>query len=322
MTSRERVHAALEHRPFDRVPIENFLHEQIGMGTDIGHPEFRYGPGRSGGTPYKTGRYTDSWGCLWECAEDGVKGEVKKPLITEWEDMEDFEPPWDVLDQADLAQVNAQCAASDRFMVRMWQVEPFQRMQYVRGTEQLFMDFVEKEDALYALRDKIHAFHLREVEMWAQTDVDAIHFEDDWGTQEAMLVSPAFWREFFKPLYKEYIEIAHAHGKKALMHSDGNIAAILPDLIEIGLDSINAQLDCMDVESIARDCHGQLAFWGGFDRQYLLAFGSVEECRAEVRRIADAFFQYGRSGVIGQCFRDKGARLENVAAVYDEWLRQ
>lgn len=44
-----------------------------------------------------------------------------------------------------------------------------------------------------------------------------------------------------------------------------------------------------------------------------------EEVRAEVRRIGKTFLQYGRTGLIAQCYRDKDCKDENYQAYYDEW---
>jgi uroporphyrinogen decarboxylase len=318
MTSRERVKKALNFEEFDRVPVECGI---SGMHNDILYPDYTYGKGRSSGTPGVKGSSTDSWGCIWECGEDGVKGEVKHPILTDWSLLDSFKPPMDMLKEADLSRVNRQCELTDKFVMHMWCIDPFQRMQYLRGTENLFMDLAYGDIEVFKLRDMVHEFHLKEVEMWANTDVDAIHLEDDWGTQLSLLISPKLWREFFKPIYKDYCDIAHSKGKYVVMHSDGNITDIIPDMIEIGINAVNAQIDCMNVESLAEKFHGKMAFWGGFDRQNLLPFGTTEEVRNEVRRIANAFFKYKRTGVIGQCFKDKGHKDENIISVYDEWSK-
>ena len=52
---------------------------------------------------------------------------------------------------------------------------------------------------------------------------------DDWGSQHGLLISPRTWRKVFKPLYKDYIDLAHSKGKKIFMHSDGFTAEIIPD---------------------------------------------------------------------------------------------
>jgi uroporphyrinogen decarboxylase len=319
MTSRERVKKALNYEEVDRVPFER---EMEGIISDIGTPQITFGMGRTRGVYGVKGTRIDAWGCIWEAAEDGVAGEVRHPILTDWSLLDSFQPPWDVLEQADLSMVERQCEKSDKFMINMFcDLQPFQRMQFLRGTENLFMDLAYGDIEVFRLRDMVHEFYLKKVELLANTNVDGIHVEDDWGTQLALLVSPGLWREFFKPLYRDYCEIAHSKGKHLVFHSDGNITEIIPDLIEIGVDAINAQLDCMDVEKLAGRFHGKIAFWGGFDRQYLLPFGTVEEVRSEVRRIAGAFFKYKRTGIIAQCFFDKGGREENILAYYDEWLK-
>ena len=105
------------------------------------------------------------------------------------------------------------------------------------------------------------------------------------------------------------------------MHSDGYIVDILDDLAEIGVNAINAQLDCMDVFELGERFSGKISFWGGFGRQYFLPFGSETEVRAEVRKIADGLLAKRRTGVIGGCNIDKDARPENITAMYDEWRK-
>jgi len=321
MTPRERVKAALRFQEFDRVPVEGGRKHNDVLNV-VGAGILKFGPGKTSGVMWRKGTRTDAWGCVFEMAEDGVSGEVKTPILSDWSKLDALQPPWDVLKEADLSQVNAACAQTDRFTAAMWgDVQPFQRMQYLRGTETLFMDLAYGEAEVYRLRDLVHEFYVKKLELVCKTDLDAVHIEDDWGSQTNLLVSPDMWREFFKPLYRDYVDIAHAHRKAIIMHSDGQIEAILPELVEIGLDAVNAQLDCMDVESIASRFHHKIAFWGGFDRQHLLPHGTDAEIRAEVRRIANAFFRYGRTGIVGQCFQDKGVRDEAVDAVYDEWRK-
>jgi uroporphyrinogen decarboxylase len=318
MTSRERIISALRFEEFDKVPLETGS-SVTGFASDVAYPSFKYGNGRRQGAVQKKGSYIDGWGCIWECGEDGVKGEVKRPQLADWTSLETFMPPFDILNEADLSDVDRQCAASDKFMIHMWGLEPFQRMQYLRGTENVFMDLAYGDSRIFKLRDMVHSYHMKEVELWVNTDVDGIHIEDDWGTQLALLISPKMWREYFKPIYKDYCDLAHSKGKFVVMHSDGQISDIIPDMIEIGVDAVNAQLDCMDIEKVALQYSGKIAFWGGFDRQYLLPFGTTEEVRKEVRRIGAAFFNKRRTGIIGQCFKDKGGKDENIQAVYDEW---
>ena len=154
--------------------------------------------------------------------------------------------------------------------------------------------------------------------LWAATAVDGVSFMDDWGTQRALLISPPLWRELFKPLYREYCEILHAAGKWAFFHSDGHIAAIYPDLIEIGVDAVNSQLFCMDLEELGRRYGGQITFWGEIDRQGVLPWGTPEQVREAVRRVRRALDR-GRGGVIAQCEWGINDPYENIEAVFAAW---
>jgi hypothetical protein len=321
MTGRERVKAALGFETVDRVPIE--VNETIvpGFISDVLRPAFTYGRGKSSGTSGVRGIYTDYWGCHWEAAEDGVKGEVKRPMLEDWPDLEKLKIPWDVLEQADLSTVKEQGETTGRFVMKMFGIEPFQRMQYLRGTEQLFMDIAMEDEHILKLRDMVHDFYKAEVTLWAESAADGIHLEDDWGSQNRMLINPKTWRELFKPLYRDYCEIARTHGKQVVMHSDGYILDIIPDLIEIGVNAINPQIDVMPFDTLSETMKGKIALWGGIDRQRLLPFGTEDEVRASVKSIGDTFFVNGISGIIGQAFYDKGAKTANLRAVYSEWSR-
>ncbi|NLD43239.1 MAG: methyltransferase, partial [Chloroflexi bacterium] len=141
---------------------------------------------------------------------------------------------------------------------------------------------------------------------------------DDWGSKASLLISPAMWVEVFKPLYRDYCDLAHAHGKFVFMHSDGYILPLYEHLIEIGVDAINSQLFTMPLEEIAARYKGRITFWGEMDRQGILPFGTPEDVRAAVRRVQDAFWD-GRGGVIGQAEVNVDMPLENIRAFFEAW---
>lgn len=326
MTSRERVKKALCFDEVDRIPVENAFGGalQEKYPSDVSGLPYQYPAGKSWGEPNRKGRRMDIWGCIWETGEDGVCGEVKEsPLRDGWGGLKTFRPPFEILEKADLSSVNPACATSEKFMIAKWETmpNPFERMQHLRGTEQLYMDLAEMEPEIYQLRDMVHEYFMKQMELWCHTDVDAVHISDDWGSQHSLLISPDLWRTFFKPLYKDYCQLAHSHGKLVLMHSDGYIMDIIPDLIEVGVHAVNAQIFCMPIEELAEKYAGKICFWGEIDRQRLLTFGTPQEVRAAVQRVARAFLKNKRTGVVGHCCWGKDHRAENVEAVFDEWSK-
>lgn len=333
MDSRERMIKTLNNEEVDRIPrnlwvlpyVSSYCEEELSevrqkFPDDIASPVFKYGAGkRCKGDPCEVGWYIDSWGCVWHVAEAGVIGEVKEYPLADWNQLDSYKLPWELLDKADLSQVNSSCGNSDKFMLAGTEIRPFERMQFLRGTERLFMDLAYGVKEVYKLREMLHEFYIREIRMWADTDVDGVSFMDDWGTQKALLISPDLWREFYKPLYKDYCDILHSKGKYVFFHSDGNIESIYPDLIEIGIDAINSQLFCMDIEKLGKLYAGKVTFWGEIDRQHILPFGTEQDVRNAVKRVAKALLKEKRTGVIAQCEWGKNVPKENIMAVFNEW---
>jgi uroporphyrinogen decarboxylase len=333
MNSRERIKRTLEFQPVDRVPRDLWaLLGVVRLRTDE-YAELRkqyppdmtyagsiYGKSlRARGTPGAVGVYVDDWGCAMQVAEPGVVGEVKEALLDDDDAVAKYQPPWEMLREADLTRVNANCAASDLWLRGATHVRPFERAQFLRGTEKLMLDMAYGSREFDVLIQRLHEFFLEEIALWCQTDVDCISFMDDWGTQISMLISPDMWRALFKPLYKQYCELIHAGGKKVFFHSDGYITPIIEDLIEIGVDALNSQLFCQDIEEIGRRFSGRITFWGEIDRQSVLPFGTPADVKAAVRRVRKAL-DHGHGGVIAQCEWGNNDPKENIAAVFEAWL--
>ena len=125
-------------------------------------------------------------------------------------------------------------------------------------------------------------------------------------------------REVFKPLYRDYIQIAHGAGKKIFMHSDGHTLDIYPDMVELGLDAFNTQLFCMGLEKLAPFA-GKITFWGEIDRQYLLPEGSTGDIGEAVERVHTLLWKNG--GCIAQCEFGAAAKPDNVREVFAQWDR-
>lgn len=333
MTGRERVYAALNHERPDRAPrnlwalpyVCLFRPEELDelqrkFPSDITVSQIS--PGSDNGDLDRVsgvGAYTDEWGSVWEVAEPGVIGEVKQPALADWSALDAWQPPWDLIRKQDLSHVNRECEASDNFMLSSAIARPFERLQFLRGTEDALIDLACGASEVFKLIERIHEFYMEDAKAWSETNVDGIFFMDDWGSNQALLINPELWRKVFKPLYRDYCDVIRGAGKKVFFHSDGHIEAIYPDLIEIGVDAINSQLFCMDIEGLAERHRGEITFWGEIDRQQVLPFGSPDDVRAAVRRVRRALDR-GHGGVIAQCEWGKDNSRENIEAVFEAWM--
>lgn len=269
------------------------------------------------GNSVEIGEFVDDFGCTFINLQRGIIGEVKHPLVDDedWETAERVHIPEEWF-SFDINQVNAEYKKTDKFILGGPCPNPFERLQYIRGTEALYMDLMLKPEGMLRFIKKLHDFYCRLMEKWAKTDVDGLNIMDDWGAQNNLLISPDIWNEIFRPMYQDYIDIAHSHGKKLFMHSDGNTLKIIPSLIEMGLDAMNAQLFCIGVENLA-PFKGKLTFWGEIDRQHLLPYGTPTDIHNAVKSVKDTLWQNG--GCIAQCEFGPGARPENVREVFAAW---
>lgn len=333
MTGRERVRAALGFRRPDRAPRDLWplpyvylfrrgeLDEVLARyPSDFGRPEL---PADGGADDLENvarrGSYRDEWGSVWHVGEPGVVGEVKQPALADWSALDHFRAPWELVRGRDMAEINRQCGACGQFMLSAVCARPFERLQFLRGTESLYLDLAYGTREVRRLIDIVHEFYLADVTSWARSDVDGVFIMDDWGTNRSLLVRPEMWREIFKPLYRDYCDIIRGAGKFVFFHSDGHIEAIYEDLIEVGVHALNSQLFRMDIERLARKYRGRLTFWGEIDRQRILPFGTPEDVREAVRRVRRALDD-GRGGLIAQCEWGKDNTRENIEAVFEAWL--
>ncbi len=172
----------------------------------------------------------------------------------------------------------------------------FNQILRVRGMAEGLIDLAANLDFAEAFLERLTHSICTAQELFLDEvgDLVDIHFTaDDLSGQAGPLISPALYRRLIKPRWARIIQTIQAHTKaKIFYHSCGAIDAFIPDLIEIGVDIINpVQVSARGMDSaVLKKKYGTyLSFWGGgCDTQRVLATGTPEEVRQEVRRrIAD-----------------------------------
>jgi uroporphyrinogen decarboxylase len=121
--------------------------------------------------------------------------------------------------------------------------------------------------------------------------VDVVMFNDDLGTQQNLQISPRMYRAMIKPRQRALYDSVKQHTRaRIFLHTDGAIAGILPDLIEIGVDIINpVQPTCagMDTQVLKQEFGRDLTFWGSVDTQEVMPMGRTDQVADEVKRRID-----------------------------------
>jgi len=173
--------------------------------------------------------------------------------------------------------------------------------------------------------DRLVEIHLKNLERFlglVGPYIDIILFGDDLGTQKGPQMSPAMYREFFKPrhakMWRRAKELADV---KVMLHCCGGVRPLLADLIDAGLDAINpVQISCtgMEARGLKADFGDKLTFWGGgCDTHRVLAYGTPDEVRRHVKEQVSILLPGG--GFVFQQVHNILANVppENVVAMFD-----
>lgn len=323
MTSRERVLSALAHQPTDRVPrllyeeaigytppIEQLLREHCAPQTPRDYFNMDITRATFNPTVLPRARFAEWLGSESEAAL--ASGEVDEwgvwrrrggfhhfvQMHPSLRGIQDFhrlqEYPWPDLDQPYRWQglrERVEMLHTQGLAVVGYAGSVFERAWYLRGMEDLMLDLLAQPKLAHWLLERTAACQRFAAAQFARAGVDIVITGDDVAGQQGMLLKPATWRAFLKPHLTATVRaVKQARpGTFVFYHSDGNMEAIIPELIEVGIDILNpVQPECMDPATIKRKFGDRLSFWGTVSVQQTMPFGTPDAVRAEVQaRIRD-----------------------------------
>ncbi len=149
-----------------------------------------------------------------------------------------------------------------------------------------------------------------------------INTGSDLGTQRAPMINPDVYRDIIWPRYRQLWDFIHSRTEaKIFYHSCGSIVPLIPMLIEGGVDAIHpvqpAAEGMGDRPMLKREFGADMTFWGGFDQQDTLPFGTPDEVRAATRELFDDFMPGG--GFVFAAGHNIQADVppENILALFD-----
>lgn len=293
------------------------------LGTPDGRPDRDVSPDA----------FVDEWGVTWArpkgghyISSDGPFYHLDEPTL---EDLEKF--PWpDPADPGRYRGLRERARElhekTDYAVVLNLPVGPVHQCQFVRGYGEWLEDLLLNPAFAESLMDRV-------VELWIEVTnraleeagdyVDLVVYGDDIGTQKGPLVRPELYRRVIKPRHKRMAEAVKRHGKPILYHSCGSVYALIPDLIDVGIDALNpVQVTAaeMDTKRLKREFGRDLTFWGGINTQEVLPLGTPEEVREEVRRRVEDLAEGGGYVLCAVHNIQPEVPPENVVAMYEAAL--
>jgi len=302
MTSRERVLTAIAHHEPDRVPFNLRPDPAIvaRLRAEAGDVDFA--------THFRHDvRYVY---LPWQPKPDGVPEREWAPRPTE----------------AEIAQVAAAAHALQAEGVAAcsgYAVGVFEQAKHWLGDVETLVGPYEDPLGFGEFLDRITHWKCQVYGAYAAAGVDLVWIGDDLGTQRSLVMSPVQYREWYRPRHRQIV--AHLRAirpeAKIAFHCCGHVTPLIPDLVEIGIDVLEAvQAEAMDVPALKREFGRDIAFWGGVGAQSVLELGTPAQVREGVRQTLQVMAP-GGGYIAAPCHTlTEHVSWENVLAFHEAML--
>ncbi len=240
--------------------------------------------------------------------------------ITSWEEFHAY--PWPDPAKADLRELEwCEKNLPDDMCVIVSGVAHFaEYLSWLMGYETLCYALTDQRDLVKAIADKLTEIYRVLIPRTLQFKrVKALWGSDDMGYRGGTLMHPKDMREFVLPGHKMAAGMAHEAGMPYLLHSCGNLKAIMEDLIEdAGIDAKHSFEDTIESVIEAKGTYGRrIALLGGIDVDFMCR-SDEKAVRDRVRKTLEACMPGG-----GYCLGSGNSvanyiPLDNYLAMLDE----
>ena len=223
----------------------------------------------------------------------------------------------------DGAQRAISATSQDHFVIANFGFALFERAWSLRGFDTLLMDMMDRSAWVEALLDRITEIQVALARRFVALGVDGGYFGDDYGSQRSLLFSPRIWKQMFKPRLAKMFAVFREAGMPVILHSDGDIRAILPDLVDTGVTALNpVQPEVLDHQWLRQHFGNHLAFYGGISTQDVLLRDEAEDIRAATEMCMRILAPSGTGLLVGPSHRmQSDIRAESVETMLSAFPR-
>lgn len=151
------------------------------------------------------------------------------------------------------------------------------------GFESFSFALFENEQLVTELNNKLGNLVLDMFKNFVEMDVvDAIWYSDDIAYTNGLLVSPDVLDKYFFPWLKKIGDLAKAHNKPLIYHSDGILYDVFDKIIDCGVNAIHPiEPKAMDIGDVYKRYGNKLCLIGNIDVD-LLSRGSKDDVRKNI----------------------------------------
>jgi len=337
MTHKERILAALNHQPTNRIPLDYWgvpettekLMRHFGVSS---YPELIKAldiDAIIGVDPKLVADRKNIWDIEMRKVPIGNNAYYDEPMsapLADYETIDEIEANYvfPTADMFDYSGIREQCKANEGFAIIGGYISLTYFYEIIRGTEQMLIDFVAFPEIAEYIFEKLHEYAHENTKRILDAGDGKIHLSqvtDDFGTQNSLIASPEMLDKYLGKYYEENIKLVKSYDVKVFHHNDGAMTPMLPWLVNKGIDVLNPlqwHLPGWDLQQIKKDYGKKLCFHGGIDNQDVLPFGSEQDVKNEVEACMNALYADKTGYILAPCHNiQANTPIENVITMYN-----
>lgn len=269
--------------------------------------------------------FKDALGGVWR-KDKNVNHQISTPLKNPSLDELVLPAPAELITPKTLKSATEQCAQSkDRFCLGMIGAGTWEFFWHLRGYEHALMDIAAEPTFADGLCKVITEQIIACIDLIKNLPLDGLFLGDDWGGQNGVLLGPDSWRRYLKPSWKKIIDAAHRINLPVFNHCCGSFAAVMPDIVEIGLDcieSVQPEAAGNDPYFFKNEYGRDITFWGGLGSQSIIPFGKPAELTSEIHRLVHEMGEGGGYILSPAKGLMPDTPVENAVAIFEAFVEQ
>ncbi|MHA2038123.1 MAG: uroporphyrinogen decarboxylase family protein [Promethearchaeota archaeon] len=174
----------------------------------------------------------------------------------------------------------------------------------------------KKPKFIHEVINEFTKVNLEIIKRLAEVGVDIVFYMDDLGMKQRSILSIEQFKKFILPYYKQMFQACKKNGMFVIQHSCGYIDKLLPYMVDVGLNGIQALEPAagVDLAHLKETLGEQVSFLGGIDGSNTLNFGTPNDVEKEVKRCFKAA-AHGGGYFAGPSHNVLNAPWENILAL-------
>lgn len=262
--------------------------------------------------------WTDLWGVHWDVGIEGTAPFPKGNPLPSLDRLETyrFPDPGELVFTPEMERQLRSVDRDQRLVVGDLTYLLFERAWAVMGMDNFLTALITHPQEAHRFLHAIATYARGVFDRYLDLGVDGVGCSEDLGSQRALMISPAMFREFLLPEYVYCFARVREAGKLIFFHSCGCVDAIAGDLAGIGVAVLNpVQARANDLRRVKAETVGRMALSGAIDTA-VLALGRPEEVREEVAQVM-AILKPGGGYICAPDQSIPGIPEENMQALWE-----